>query len=120
MTGAGIGSIVSITLLVTGGFLYVPRVISGYRLRRVLWLALPIVVSGLAMRLAAHGLRVGLASAALSSRVALLVIVAASAAVYAAGLFLTRAVRPDDVRALARLLRRNPRVAEPEESVPPA
>ncbi len=117
MVGAAAGSIASVTLLALGGFLYVPRVIRGYRLRRLWRLALPVVAAGVAMRLAAHGLRVGLPSVLPSPHPALAVIVAGSVLVYVAALFATRALRRRDVAALARLVRRAPRAAEPAEVV---
>ncbi len=117
MTGAAIGSIVSMSLLAFGGFLFVPHVIPDYRLRRVARLALPIVASGLAMLLAGHGLRSALARTSSSPVLRVAVVVAGSALAYAAVLLVTRGLHADDLRMLLRLARGGSRGREPTDAI---
>lgn len=107
MWGAGIGSLISLVFLVTGGFLCVPRVIQGYRLTRVWKLALPILLAGAAMRVAIHFTREAAIWLKLGLKMELLAVVLVACLVYVAGLYATRAIGPEDLRMFTRVFRRS-------------
>lgn len=103
MVGAAAASVASTWVLVLCGLRFVPAIIPGYRVSRILPTFARILVSGVVMALAARA-----AADAFGTGVAgLAAAVIVGAGTYAAMLFATKAVRCEDARGLLALLKKD-------------
>jgi len=93
--GAALSALVSFWFLFLAGLAFVPSVIPGYRWTNLFRTVIPIIASGLVMALTAWFIR---------ERFGFIPSIILGAIVYVLMLFLTRAVRSEDVQSIRRLL----------------